>query len=53
MDVVYVDIDDTELSVTYTENPDIPEDTEGKYVVSITKEAFEQLIHKIGFRACT
>lgn len=50
--VVYVDIDDVELNVEYSNNPDVEEGIEGKYTVTITKEAFEQVINKIGFREC-
>jgi hypothetical protein len=48
--VTYVDIDDKEITAVYTKNNDVPEDQEGRWVVTVDKEVMEQFLHALGYR---
>lgn len=47
---LYVNIDDQEIVVSYTEVPEVEEGKEGRYIATITDVALEGLLHQVGFR---
>lgn len=47
---LYVNIDDQELTITYTIVEEVEEGKEGRYIATITDVALEGLLHQVGFR---